>query len=307
MAAVTSTVLPTFEEQLSFGTSASLGLPDLIGGASGVMGFSAPAPVVDGFLVKPGFAGTAPLKSYSLALDIYVDDAYKSKWFALLQTDPTNTSDAEFLVNPNSGIGINGSYNGTFTWDAWHRVVLTVQDLGTGKVTLTKYLDGVQVGSQAMDTSRYQIDPVKGFMLFSDDGATPVSLLETQPGFVSSVMFTDQVLTKAEVTALGGASASGILATALPAGQTVQFDFNAAAPLAPSFGTGVLRGRLRGDRCPDRHQIRDDRRARHSHAWPATTARTRSWPMSAPRPARAISSSPASKPRRRTARSTTTP
>ncbi len=60
-----SNAAPTFEERLSFGTSASLGLPDLIGGASGVMGFAAPAPVVDGFLIKPEFDGTAPIKSYT--------------------------------------------------------------------------------------------------------------------------------------------------------------------------------------------------------------------------------------------------
>ena len=240
MADANSKILPTFEQQLSFATSASLGLPDLIGGVSGVMGFAAAAPVVDGFLVRPGFTGTAPLKSYTLALDVYVDDAHKSKWFALLQTDPTNTTDAELLVNANSGIGINGSYNGSFTWDAWHRIVLTVEDLGNGNVTLSKYLDSALVGTQSMSASRFQIDPVQGFRIFSDDGASQVGSLETQPGFVSSVMFTDQVLTRAQVTALGGASAGGILSAALPAGQTVQFDFNPSAPLAPSIGTGSL-------------------------------------------------------------------
>ncbi|RDJ19945.1 hypothetical protein DWF00_20845, partial [Bosea caraganae] len=238
--ASTNNAAPTFEEQLTFGTSASLGLPDLAGGPSGVMGFAAPAPVVDGFLIKPGFTGTAPLKSYTLALDIFVDDAYANKWFALLQTDPTNLSDAEFLVNANKGIGINGNYTGTFTWDAWHRIVLTVQDLGNGNVSLGKYLDGTLVGTQSMPASRFQIDPVKGFMIFSDDGASQVGALETQPGFVSSVMFTDQVLTGAQVTALGGAKAGGILSSALPTGQTVQFDFNPSAPFAPTLGTGAV-------------------------------------------------------------------
>ncbi len=236
-----SNAAPTFEERLSFGTSASLGLPDLIGGASGVMGFAAPAPVVDGFLIKPEFGGTAPIKSYTLALDVYVDDAYKSKWFALLRADPTDVSDAEFLVNANSGIGINGNYTGSFTWDAWHRIVLTVQDLGNGNVTLGKYLDGSLVGTQSMPSSRFQIDPVKGFMIFSDDGASQVGQLETQPGFVSSVMFTDQVLTGAQVAGLGGASANGILSAPLGTGHTVQFDFNASAPLAAASRPALSR------------------------------------------------------------------
>ncbi|MDX3810393.1 MAG: hypothetical protein QHC89_28900, partial [Bosea sp. (in: a-proteobacteria)] len=230
---------PDLSDKIAFGTTEQLGLPTLPGGPGSAMSFPATAPTTEGFLLRPDFGSTAPIKSYTLAMDVLVPVANKGQWFAFLQTDPNQSSsnDADFLINTSGGIGINGDYKGSFQYDVWQRVVLTVTDLGNGNSTLAKYIDGVLVGSQSMPTSRYQIDPEKGFLIFSDN-APNGSALQTQSGYVSSVMFSDKPLTAAEVTALGKADADGIVAAAPAGGNAVQFDFAAADPLAPSHGNG---------------------------------------------------------------------
>ncbi len=87
--------------------------------------------------------------------------------------------------------------------------------------------DTVQSGG---NYGRYQIDMSKGFLLFADESG------ETWPGYASSFLFTDKVLTDAEVAALGGVKASGIMDTK-PSANSVQIDFgNPAWP--NEFGAG---------------------------------------------------------------------
>ncbi|KPF71380.1 hypothetical protein IP69_06755 [Bosea sp. AAP35] len=232
---------PDLSDKIAFGTTEQLGLPALPGGAGSAMFFPATAPTTEGFLIRPEFGSTAPIKSYSLAMDILVPVANKGLWFALLQTDPNQsaTNDADVLINTAGGIGINGDYKGVFQYGVWQRVVLTVTDLGNGNSTLAKYVDGVLVGSQSMPTSRFQIDPEKGFLIFSDNAPNGTAL-QTQSGYVSSVMFSDKPLTAAQVTALGKADADGFTAAAPAGSNAVQFDFPAADPFAPSHGDGAF-------------------------------------------------------------------
>jgi Ca2+-binding RTX toxin-like protein/3',5'-cyclic AMP phosphodiesterase CpdA len=232
---------PRLAEKLGFGEPSAFGLPALPGGATGVMSFPATAPTTEGFLIKPAGA-TGPIRSYTLAFDVLVPTANQGKWFAFLQTDPAQSAsnDADFLITMAGGIGINGDYKGAFQYGQWQRVVLTVSDLGNGNATLSKYLDGALVGSQSMPASRYQIDPAKGFLVFSDN-APNAGNQQTQSGHVSSIAFADAVLTAQQVAALGKADANGIL-DAPPAGSraAVQYDFSGPDPLAPSFGTGQI-------------------------------------------------------------------
>ncbi|MFC5423516.1 metallophosphoesterase [Bosea eneae] len=232
---------PDLSEKIAFGTTDALGLPALPGGAGSAMYFPATAPTTEGFLVRPDFGATAPIKSYTLAMDVLVPVANRGLWFAFLQTDPNQSSsnDADFLINTAGAIGINGDYKGSFQYGVWQRVVLTVTDLGNGNSTLARYIDGVAVGSQTMPTSRYQIDPEKGFLIFSDN-APNGSALQTQSGYVSSVMFSDKPMAAAAVTALGKADADGIAAAAPAGSNAVQFDFAAADPFAPSHGAGEV-------------------------------------------------------------------
>jgi hypothetical protein len=47
--------------------------------------------------------------------------AANGRWMALLQTDPTNISDSDFLLKNLNGIGISGSYTGTVNYTGWNR------------------------------------------------------------------------------------------------------------------------------------------------------------------------------------------
>lgn len=233
--------IPSFSESLEFGSAQDMGLPALPGGESAVLKFPASKPTVEGFLVRPDFGtpdGQA-IKSYTLVLDMLVTGDNAGKWFALLQTDPAQSSanDADFLINKSGGIGINGSYTGNFAYDAWHRVALTVTEGTGGNSTLAKYIDGALVGTQSMPTSRFQIDPEKGFLVFSDN-APNGSDLQTQPGVVSSLLFADRAMSASEITGLGGPKAPGILTSAPTSGQAVQFDFAGATPFEPTVGSG---------------------------------------------------------------------
>lgn len=178
-----------------------------------------------GMLLKPAAevpAGTV-VKSYTLAYDLLVPSS-GGGWFSFLQTDPTNRSDAELFLRKSGGtgaIGINSDYEGSFTYDAWHRVVFTITDNG-GSVVINKYIDGVKVGDTVMSGSnaeRYAVDLSKGVLLFADENG------ETSPAYVSSFLFTDKVMTDAEVAALGGVSAGGIVEEQ-PTPYSVQIDFS---------------------------------------------------------------------------------
>jgi hypothetical protein len=174
---------------------------------------------LDGFNLT--LAATGPngggsyVNQYTFIFDIYSPGA--PNWQALFQTDPTNASanDADFYVAPDGAIGIGGltySAASLFQQNTWHRVAFTI-DSGTGVATF--YLDGVQVaqriGPSLLD-GRFalysNVDPGDDLRLFNEGDASGVY---THALFVNSVAFVDRELTAAEMSALGGASAEGIL------------------------------------------------------------------------------------------------
>jgi Ca2+-binding RTX toxin-like protein len=117
-------------------------------------------------------------------------------------------------------------------YGAWHRIAFTITDRGNN-VLITKYIDGVKVGDTVQsggNYGRYQIDMSKGFLLFADESG------ETWPGYASSFLFTDKVLSDAEVAALGGVKPGGIAETS-PSANSVQIDFSTPA-WNDEFGAG---------------------------------------------------------------------
>lgn len=71
----------------------------------------------------------------------------------------------------------------------------------------------------------------KGFLLFADESG------ETWPGYASSFLFTDKVLSDAEVAALGGVQPGGIVETK-PSANSVQIDFSTPT-WTDEFGVGT--------------------------------------------------------------------
>jgi 3',5'-cyclic AMP phosphodiesterase CpdA/Ca2+-binding RTX toxin-like protein len=184
----------------------------------------------------PGVPNGTVITSYSLIYDIYVPKATASHFTSLFQTDITNASDAELFIRTNAdgtgGVGISGDYTGAFQYDAWQRLAFTFVDNHDGTLTLSKYINGVLVGTQGVAADRFGLDVSKGALMFSDEDG------ENSPLYVSSLLVTDKVYSRAEISALGGATAGGIAPTA-PTTYSTQFDFT-TADLAPTYGPADL-------------------------------------------------------------------
>lgn len=229
----TGWALPGPAVNVTTGTPASFGiaaLPQAEGGPVAGNVTSVPAlSAAQGMIMQPLSpvpAGTV-VTSYTLAYDILVPST-GGNWFSFFQTDVTNGSDAELFLNKRGttgGIGINSDYEGSFAYNAWNRVVFTITDRGNNDVLIDKYINGVKVGDTVMtgsNAARYAVDLSKGALLFADNDG------ETSQAYVSSFLFTDKVLTSAEIAALGGVKAGGILAEQ-PTPNSVQIDFSTPA------------------------------------------------------------------------------
>jgi hypothetical protein len=158
-----------------------------------------------GFTMTHGAApngGGAKVNQYSVVYDLYFPPASYGEYRSLLQTDPANSSDGDFFVRGDGGLGISGNYQGNLDDGNWHRVA-AVFDLTSS--TLSKYIDGALVGSQTLSAGvdgRWSLLPTA--LLFADEDG------ETQLGYVNSIQFNDTALSAAEVALLGGPTAGGI-------------------------------------------------------------------------------------------------
>ncbi|WP_295047743.1 hypothetical protein [uncultured Paracoccus sp.] len=160
-----------------------------------------------GILVKPDATGA--ITEYTLVLDILADRPAKN-WAGLLQTDVTNTTDADVYLQGDGGIGISSVYDGSFAFGQWNRVTISVS-VEDGAHVMRKYIDGTLVGTQTVDGnvangSRWTIDADKGFLLFADRDNY------TSEMFVNAVAFTPERLSDARIAAMGKVDADGPLA-----------------------------------------------------------------------------------------------
>ena len=219
----------------TFGTASALGLPAVGKTDDIILGFPAATPG-EGYLVQPA-AGDAVVGSYSLVFDLLIPDDAAGTYGALFQIGTGNTDDADFflkkLTAETAGIGIDSQYDGSLTLGDWHRVAFTVADNGDGSATLLKYIDGTQVGAQAVDSARFSIDRAEGFLILTDNDG------ETFPGQLGSFLFVDRSFSAVEVAALGQADANGILAQAPESGNAVEFGFDGGS-FAPTQGSGTM-------------------------------------------------------------------
>ena len=228
-----TSVRPLLSQATHFVTAAEAGIGGIEGDADvmvmpGLEG-------TQGYLVTPGFEATGggDFTSYTLMMDINVADG-QGAYFSFFQNDLTNENDAAiFLENDEDGtatIEILRGRHGDFHYDQWHRVGFTVEKTDDATVSLTKYLDGVQVGVQSVAIDRLTIDGENGFLLFADDNG------ESGRAHVGSVVFSDRVFTEAEMAEHGGVSAQ---APAAPDdGRTVVFDF--ADGWTPTLGAAEV-------------------------------------------------------------------
>ena len=219
------------------GTAASFGLPAMTGGEADVLKFphftKAQGLVLDTNATST--TGDGLIWSYSIVMDVLVPD--EEGWTSLFQTQLNNSNDAELYIrNDGDGtgsLGINSGYHGDFKYGEWQRIAFTFERQGTSNtVVIKKYVEGQYVGEQSInDAFRFTVDAAKGILLFSDDGA------DTSRGYLNSVLFSDHVLTDAEIAGFGKADADGI--SSAPIAGSSQFDF-AGGSFASTFGPGTM-------------------------------------------------------------------
>ncbi|WP_168201394.1 LamG-like jellyroll fold domain-containing protein [Qingshengfaniella alkalisoli] len=218
--------------KLSFGNDEDFGLPPLGSSGTPVLKVDKLSPT-DGIHVETGLDG--PVEAYTLIYDLYVPGG-QGTWTALFQTDITNVTDGELYIRNSGsagGIGISGQYHGGIDYDAWNRLAVTIS-IEDGQQYLTKFVNGVQVGRQVVDSnpsdgSRWTIDGEKGFLLFSDENN------EVSDVYVSSFAFTPEAMSADEIAALGSADAEGPLSVGQVDGA-FQLNFDGALDAA-DFGT----------------------------------------------------------------------
>jgi YVTN family beta-propeller protein len=195
---------------------------DINGQMARVMAFGSNS-IHDGFYLRHGAkpnAGGQFVNQYTLLVDVMYPAPSSDQWRALFQTDPFNHdgNDADFYVgnltvlpDPN-GIGTEGQFNGPLSPGNWHRVAFAVDLTAPGGRQLSKYVNGVLVGSQSLSggmDGRYALGPTA--LLFT--AGIPQGGF-TRPGFVNSIQFVDGWMPPAAIAALGGPTANG-----LPAGN----------------------------------------------------------------------------------------
>lgn len=204
----------------SFGTTDGSTVPHISGSPAKYMHVPAFTLNTDGYLLQfndsgPNGGASAYINRYTLVFDMLVPGP--TPWPAWVvpyfNANPYNLdSDADFYLSGAGEIGIgSGGYSATntITADTWYRIAF-VADLKAN--TLAYYVNGTNVKSRAADGLGGR------WSLYSNQDAGPDLLLFNEPWatsthelYVSSVAFTDRVLSPAELAVLGGPSANGIL------------------------------------------------------------------------------------------------
>lgn len=186
---------------------------------------------------------SSELTSYTMVWDVMAPAGQAGSYGALLQTDLSNGSDAELFLyrhdDGSYGIGISGQYDGSIQPGDWARVVMSVTDLGTGLSRIDKYIDGVLVGTQQEDASRFKIPQDGKFLIMTDNDG------ETFSGKLASFSVLGQSLDTGTVAAMGKVAPGGAFVGAPGGVDLVQFDFGGDSAVQDgrafaSIGTGAI-------------------------------------------------------------------
>ncbi len=233
---------------IQWGTASSFGLPAMPGGDAGVLKYPA-FTNLQGLLLDTASSangGGQHINQYTMGWDFLVQDVANMErdYASFYNTDPNNANNGElFLEKSSRGVGVRGHYGGAVQDDTWHRLVVTVSSTGAVQTRaafsiIDVYIDGWPVsrvtsvygnddpalgwtdserttlGYQSDDESgldgRWALYPTESdsYTWLLADGDVPA---ETGPGYLSSFLFTNRILTSAEVAILGGARASGFV------------------------------------------------------------------------------------------------
>src|SRR3989442_148681 len=122
--------------------------------------------------------GGSLLNQYAILMDVYFPSASSGKNRAILQTDAA--ANAELFINAANAMGNDGgTFSGTVSADAWHRIVFAVDTAAVPPV-VAKYIDGVKVGESSLDAgvdSRWAVSPFDAALFNDDNGETEIGYI----------------------------------------------------------------------------------------------------------------------------------
>src|SRR6185436_8576571 len=98
-----------------------------------------------------------------------------------------------------NGIGAENQYHGALAADTWYRIAFAVDLTAPAGQQLSKYVNGVLVGTQSLSggvDGRYALGPTA--LLF-----TSGNFGFSRPGFVNSIQFVNGWMPPAAIAALG--------------------------------------------------------------------------------------------------------
>lgn len=215
----------------SFGTTDGSTVPHINGSPAKYMHLPGFPLDTDGYQLQ--FNDTGPngggayINCYTLLFDMLVPSPWEAEYIVpYFNADPYNLSgnDADFYLQSNGSIGIGYTgYSATnvVKADTWSRVTF-VADLAAN--TLTYYVNGTAVKSGAANglEGRWSLysnqDAGPDLFLFNEGDTSGVWTHEL---YVSSIAFTDKAMSAADLAALGGPSADGILVPSLTTQPTM--------------------------------------------------------------------------------------
>jgi len=188
----------------------------IIGHPAQVMGFGSNS-INQGCYLRHGAkpnGGGQFVNQYTLLLDVMYPATSSDEWRALFQTDPFNHvgNEADYLVGDlgalpaSNGIGADGQFNGPLAPDTWYRLAFAVDLTAPAGQQLTKYVNGVNVGSQSLSggvDGRYALGPTAQLFTAGVGGFT-------RSGFVNSIQFVNGWMAPAAIAALGGPTPEGL-------------------------------------------------------------------------------------------------
>lgn len=152
--------------------------------------------------------GGSYVNQYTILMDVRFDTQPSGAYASLFNTNATNSNDGDSFLKWGAGgvagVGISGSYVGSVTGDAWHRLAVAV-DQTAGVITY--YVDGAQAnqvsvgaatdGRWAMYTYNDGDTDDDGVYVFGDNDG------DNGSGQLSQLAFFDHALTLNEIGQLG--------------------------------------------------------------------------------------------------------
>ncbi|MFZ1291351.1 MAG: hypothetical protein WAR79_14735, partial [Melioribacteraceae bacterium] len=164
--------------------------------------------IANPYMLPSGADAAKRVNIYTMVFDFRILDV--ENWHCFGQTDPTNTNDGEWFINPddgNVGVGASGYTKNTITPGEWYRLAIVVNTADTNDNSGVKYyFDGIAQSIQSTGHVQ-QID--NRFSIASADSAVQLLLFadeseEDDVIEVAKVSIYEQALSNAEVAALGG-------------------------------------------------------------------------------------------------------